>query len=248
VSNYTLYLDEINPNFQYKYFCLAGVAMSDQYFAGVVDPEIKRIKQNIFGDITVNLHIKDIRDAEKETPYQVLGKELSPTRVQFWHDINRLFTTAKGHMYVFGVAVHGRNFPRFYPDTGRDRYFVALQVIMENYVHFLNNVNGFGNILIEQRESTQNDALQQHFYTLKALGTLFYDPLTIQKRLGSIKFSSKADNNSAIQIADMVTGTINRNYSTMGDKKVHNFMGSITENRYDGNIGKPERFGIKVIP
>ncbi|HDR7327125.1 TPA: DUF3800 domain-containing protein, partial [Bacillus toyonensis] len=179
---------------------------------------------------------------KKNTPYEVMKKK--ENRVAYISKINELFQNQNFH--VLGVAIHEQDLERLYPNL-RDKYFISLQVILENYVNFLERNDGIGNIVIESRNPKQNQQLQNHFYNLKATGTLFYEQSVLQKHLGTISFPLKAENITGLQIADMIPNPLNRDLSGM-EQKIPGLIKNIKQKVYDGLIGEHNRFGIKIIP
>lgn len=242
MESYTLYLDEILPNAGLKYFCLAGILVSEENYTNEVIPAINQIKNDIFGNTTVILHEADIRKATVGTPYEIMKQEAK--RKAYISQVNKFFQEQNFH--VLGVAIHEDQLKHLYPNV-RDKYFIGLQVILENYINFLERKNAIGNIVIESRHPKQDQQLQIHFYNLKATGTLFYEQCTLQKHLGTISFPLKADNIIGIQIADMIPNPLNRQLSEM-KQKIPGLIDEINKKAYDGSIGKDKRFGIKLIP
>nr|WP_179861033.1 DUF3800 domain-containing protein [Bacillus cereus] len=242
MESYTLYLDEILPNAGLKYFCLAGILASEESYTKEIIPAVNQIKNEIFNNTTVILHEADIRKAMVGTPYEVMKQEVK--RKAYISHINKLFQEQNFH--VLGVAIHEDQLKHLYPNL-RDKYFIGLQVILENYVNFLERKNAIGSIIIESRNPKQDQQLQNHFYNLKATGTLFYEQSTLQKHLGTINFTLKADNIIGIQIADMIPNPLNRQLSGM-KQKIPGLIEEINKKSYDGSIGENQRFGIKLIP
>ncbi|MEB9335641.1 DUF3800 domain-containing protein [Bacillus cereus] len=244
MESYTLYLDEILPNTGagLNYFCLAGILASEENYTNEIIPAINQIKNNIFDNTTVILHEADIRKAAVGTPYEVMRQEVK--RKSYISQINEFFQEQNFH--VLGVAIHEDQLKHLYPNL-RDKYFIGLQVILENYVNFLERKNAIGNIIIESRNPKQDQQLQIHFHNLKATGTLFYEQYTLQKHLGTISFTLKADNIVGIQIADMIPNPLNRQLSGM-KQKIPGLIEEINKKAYDGAIGENKRFGIKLIP
>ena len=210
-KNYTLYLDEILPLGPLKYFCLAGVIIEDAYYNADVVTAIEQIKQNIFQDTSVILHEADIRRPKIGTKYMMVKKR--ENRERYYSEINQFFD--KKDFTILGAALHDANARSIYPNH-RDRYFVCLQIILENFAHFLMKNDGIGKIKIESRNLKQDGDLKKHFNNLvHSTGTLFYRPIHLKHYIKSIDFPSKYSNDIGLQIADMIPNSVNRHLSGM---------------------------------
>ncbi|NMB32737.1 MAG: DUF3800 domain-containing protein [Clostridium sp.] len=244
MKNYYLFLDELHPSNVFKYFCLAGCIIEEEVYDKEIIPYINMIKDEVFGDREVILHEIEIRRAEK-APYSLMRQKKK--REKFWALMKELFATPD-LFATMGVAIDCADYHKLYnSDYKRDEYFIGLQVIMENFMHFLENKNGIGSILIEARNPKENRRLQNHYHTLKATGTLFYDKNAIQERLATISFPFKSDNNAGIQVADFIPNPLARHTSGKKQKNYtlhHHIMNKL----YDGGLGRADRFGLKIIP
>ncbi|MFD2368720.1 DUF3800 domain-containing protein [Brevibacillus sp. GCM10020057] len=246
MEKYTLFLDEIDSGGHFHHFCLAGVAMKLDDYQKEVIPAVEHVKRKYFeGDTSVVLHEMDIHRHKTGTPFKVFQDDRKMQ--EFWDDIKSLFSSHNFHL--FAVAIHEDQLKATYP-TNRDKYMIALQVITENYLHFLEKVDGSGNIFIESSNPhphQKDDQLQFHFYNLKANGTLFFDRRTFQTRISTFNVLLKSDNNIGLQLADLIPNSLNRHLSGK-DQRTHGLITIIQKMAYDGFIGRKDLFGIKIIP
>lgn len=241
-KEYTLYLDEILPLQNLKYFCLAGVIIEGDHYQKEIVPAINKIKRDIFEDENIILHESNIRRPQAGTDYMKVKKPAA--RNLYFTKINEFFTQKE--FVVLGAALHGSNAESIYPNH-RDRYFVCLQIILENFTHFLMKNDATGKILIESRNPKQDEQLRKHFNNLRfTTGTLFYNPKDISRYIKSIDFPSKQENNIGLQIADMIPNPMNRQLSGMS-QVVPDLINVITSKIYDGNVNNARRFGMKIL-
>lgn len=241
-KRYTLYLDEILPLDKLKYFCLAGVIIEDGYYNAEIIPAIEQIKMNTFQTTSVILHEADIRRPTPGTPYMMVKSKSA--REQYYSEINKFFDEKE--FTIIGAALNTANALSIYPNH-RDRYFVCLQIILENFAHFLMKNNGVGKIKIESRNRRQDDQLKRHFNSLvNSTGTLFYQPILLKKYIDSIDFPSKLSNEIGLQIADMIPNPLNRHLSEM-KQVIPGLIDKIQAKTYDGTVQKVERFGMKIL-
>lgn len=242
MTEYTLYLDEILPLGNLKYFCLAGVIIRDDIYNTDIITAVNDIKDEIFETRDVILHESNIRKPKEGTHYMKVKEE--EDRNRYFSLVKDLFDTKDFH--VIGAALNAGNAEQLYPGH-RDRYFMCLQIILENFTHFLMANNGVGKIVIESRNKKQDAQLRKHFNNLRcSTGTLFYNPKDIGNYIKSIDFPEKKSNNIGLQIADMIPNPVNRELSGM-KQVVPELIQSINTKIYNGNLDNIRRFGMKVL-
>jgi len=254
-KTFTLYLDEIQANNNLEYFCLAGIIIEDEYYQNEIKTAIDQIKMKHFDTIEVILHEKDIRNPfkMKETnPFKRLFKRKMGNKVdkqkEYFEDVVEFFK--ENEFKVLSASLHQDNAVKAYPGH-RDKYFITLQIILENFTHFLIENNTKGNIMIESRstqiDTSLDDQLDMHFTKLRSVtGTLFYEPQTISKYIKSISFKEKSMNEVGLQIADMIPNPLNRHLSGV-DQSIQGIYEEIERKTYEGNRGNVKRFGKKVL-
>lgn len=89
--------------------------------------------------------------------------------------------------------------------------------------------------------------IQQRIYELKALGTLYYSPKTIQDHLRDIHFEPRTNNLAGLQLADFVPNTLGR-YAAMMKPKNRDFAKNVRSKLYDGGEADGKyKFGFKVL-
>lgn len=131
-----------------------------------------------------------------------------------------------------------------------DELSICMNIIIENYYHFLCAVDGIGTICYESMPENQNAKIQKRYQIIRNTGTMFYPAKAINKRVKGIEFKNKLDNIIGLQVADFIPNAIGRHILNKAyNNKQRNVYYPIIENKlYDGSIGKIERFGIKKIP
>ena len=121
-----------------------------------------------------------------------------------------------------------------------------MQIIMENYAHFLEQNNGQGSIIIESRNQKDDVKLQEHFNALKKHGTLFLSRHSLQKNIGTISFYMKSANIIGLQIADFIPNAMKKHITNQKQSKP-SIATEIYNKAYDGAYDDKNRFGIKKI-
>ena len=243
MKKYFLFLDESNIATSLKNFVLAGCIIEEEMYKSTIIPYVNKLKNAVFETTDVNLHEYEIRLA-KEEPYIIMRNK--DKRHTFWRQLKNIFKM--NDFNTIAVAINLENYKNIYNyKSSNNEYFVALQIILENFVHFLEHNDGQGIIYIEQRNDTDAVSLKSHYYTIVANGTLFISKETFQKRLLDINFLIKEDNNIGLQLADFIPNPINR-YCSGENQKSPSLYEFIDSKLYDGFVNMKDRFGLKVLP
>lgn len=243
MNHYNLYLDESAPTGNIKFFCLGGCIIEENIYKKDITNYTNKLKNTIFGDTNVVLHEYEIREAKYES-YKVL-KDIGK-RNTFWKMMRNIFE--KNEFYTICAAVYCKEYKRIYDSNYlNNEYFVALQVILENFAYFLEKHDAQGMVYVESRNPKDSEKLKSHYYTIVANGTLFLNKVLLQKRLLNINFLIKEDNVIGLQLADFIPNSSNRFCSGL-EQKDPNLFDLIDKKFYDGGIGLKERFGLKKIP
>lgn len=241
-KTYYLFLDETVPNAGLPAFCLAGCIVEETAYQRTLVPAVQQLKDDVFGTQVV-LHEVEIR--KKQYPYRALNNPAKWDR--FWNGMSSIMEQP-GLLHVLGAAIRVNDYQKYYPDSVRaDQYLVAFQIILENFAHFLERADGKGLMFLESRNPTEDKKVQHLFHTIKVNGTLFLQSAVLQDRLATISFPLKSDNNIGLQIADFIPNSVAR-FAVEKDQKSPTLLPQIRNTRYDGHVGLPERFGIKIMP
>ena len=240
MKEYYLFLDESKPNTNFRNFTLGGVVIEKNVYENIIKPETLKIKRECFGNDDVILHEIDIR--KKQGEYISVTKE---QQEKFFAKLENLF--ASSEIIVLAVSINIDELDILYGENDRnDIYYIALQLLMENYTHFLIANDGTGELYLESTDAVNNSKLQNLFHMLKATGTLFVKKEVLQNRLGAISFPPKSDNIIGLQLADFIPNVLARKALGKNQKPFSIYKG-IENKLYDGKINKKDRFGFKII-
>ena len=243
MANYFLFLDELKPNDKYKHFCLGGIFVEEEYYRSRICKYVKDFKYTIFRTHNIVLHESELNSNKGK--FRLLKDD--KINKKFWGYLHKLFDNYD--FKTMCVCVDYNKFISTYPTKGsivNSEYYVALQIILENFVHFLNSVDGIGCVYIESRGLEPDYELQKQYELIKEQGTLFITPEVFQKRLKAISFPLKIDNSIGLQIADFIPNSIARDFSDI-EQKEYSLHDKIVNKSYDGNSELHERFGIKKV-
>lgn len=241
MRDFLLFLDESKPNTNFQNFTLGGIIIDRNDYEKQLKPLINKLKMDCFGNDEVILHEIDIRKR--------IGQFSNITRIQMETFFNKLENVIKMNnlLTILAISINIQDLDTLYQENDRnDIYYIALQLLMENFAHFLLLNDGRGTIFLETTDFVNNTKLQNLFYLLKATGTLFIKKETLQERLATINFAAKSENIIGLQLADFIPNPLAR--QALGKtQKPFSIYNGIEERLYDGKIGMKERFGFKII-
>ena len=261
MKSYTLYLDEseTNKTNTLHAYAIGGVIIEDSYHDSYIKPQLDIIKQKIWSDnpnySNIILHEKEVKDA---TEHRIDKKNIKSEYLRFYNNINNAGNLYKelsillrsSDITTLGCVVVEERLHTNFPSNLTNNYSsICMQMIIENFCHFLFQNNAVGNICYESRELTQNIEMSQHFHQIKAIGTMYVNSKSIQKYIRSIDFPSKQENIAGLQLADFIPNQIAK--KSIGKKIYTNskdFNNNIYRRTYDGTCNNKNRFGIRVIP
>lgn len=258
MKEYALYLDESethNKEDNY-YFCMAGIIVAKED-ENCIQAAVHRLKEEFWPDFdnprALILHEKDIKAAakpsnrqRKKLPAEYRVFKQKALRRQLYEKLGDIFSLNK--MTVLGSCIDISKLHQFFPgEILADRYLIAIQMILENFVHFLSAHNGEGQIYYESRGEVPDRELQLRFNHIKAIGSMFVNPFALQQHLREISFPNKRDNVEGLQIADFVPNGFARHAAGLDTK--YSTYDTVRKYRYAGGIADGyKRFGVKFIP
>lgn len=243
MANYFLFLDELKSNSDYEHFCIGGCFVEEQYYRNTVVKEVNNLKNHVFGNTSVVLHESEVRTYKSNFKKLKSDKEKEE---KFWKMLGDVYKNCEIHTLCAGV--HKNNLKKYYPSKNeRDSdYYIALQIILENFVHFLIEAKGIGCVYFESRDMQSDFELYQHYEMIKENGTLFLSSQLMKKHLRCISFPLKLDNNIGLQLADFVPNPVARDFQGTEQRKLNIFT-EIKDKSYNGNIDRNDRFGLKKV-
>jgi len=253
-DEYLLFLDESEThiNNSSKVFCIAGIIIKDVDYPIIIS-ELNNLKRLIWNDLSdplsVRIHQKEIREANN-------GKRVSPEFLRFKKNLNcRLFYTELNKIFqlnlisIIGCCIIMDNLDQFFhSDIITDKYLIGMQMVLENYCHFLHRNNGVSSIFYESLEEPNDKEIRMRFNLIKAMGSMFVNSYSMQRYLKDISFPTKSQNIHGMQLADFVPNDFARKANGLKRHK-YDIYDNTRRLRYNGGIeGKEDRFGIKIMP
>ena len=258
MESYTLYLDESeskNSKTGEAVFCMAGVIMKDSEYA-FLENQLSAIKETLWAEHpdphSIILHQMEINQFKQ-------GRATRSTNVNYdifahneahrilYRGLTSIFNT--GALKIVGASCQRQSINRYFhiSNNAPDFFIMSLQLIMENFCHFLCKNNGYGTIIYESRDVFSDQILLDRFFLIKLMGSMFISKKTFEKHLSRIDFINKNANNAGLQIADFVPNYFARKHLGL---KSHRFNcdDALRRCRYDGGCCNLDRFGVKRLP
>lgn len=260
MNEYTLFLDETytyKGHGQYPAFAIGGFIIDNNNINGI-NQKVDSLKDLIWGDLPnprdIILHELDLKDAlgrRKKT------SELKPEYRRFrnnpnkavilYREMSKIIKTSD--IYTLGCILKQDDYDAHFPKgIGNDYSLVCMQIILENYTHFLFKHQAIGKVIYESRDSMDKTMLMR-FYQVSSIGTMYVKPESIQHRIKQFEFVDKKENLNCLQVADFIPNQMARKKS---GKSIHANVRDLTNNilrkSYDGTTGNFGRYGIKIIP
>ena len=240
MTEYYLFLDETKPNSFGSYFALGGYAISKQDYENILVPNLQKIKEQNMPDPLLPLHLYDMR--KNRNGFEFLAD--NNIRVKLFESIKNLINGLDIKVFVSAIDTN-KYYPMYYYNHTNDIYDINLQIILENFVHFLISVNGVGSFFIESRNAIENKYLQICYYRLLTSGTLYINSQTIMDKLSILSFPLKSDNNLGVQLADFVPMSFVRHI--IGSNDYNGLYALFNKKVYRGYNNSIERFGFKQL-
>lgn len=163
IKRYTLFLDESETHKHNEmthkdcdyHFCMAGVVVAEDEYAQL-QRSVNQLKRNIWPELSnpedVILHQIRLLEAEKGRldigKYPEYAKfNRRAERKKLYGELKKVFADNK--LTIVGSSINEDNLKQYYWVAGKnkqDQYLVAMQLLLENYCHFLcTNYNGLIN-------------------------------------------------------------------------------------------------------
>ncbi len=284
MEEYTLYLDE-SKNKEKTLFVISGIIIKNSEI-DKLNSSITDAKKCIWDKSYINnnhpvLHcvelstIKDSRNNKRflstyinlHPHYSILNTKSSVEIKKIYDNIYNICSKAikDTNCITIGCLIDIEKYKYIYgnkPYPKEELLFeVAVQEIIENYAHFLLNVNGVGNIVYESRsselaltEKSPDFKMYNNFCRIKSCnkGISFIDQETIAKTIRYFYVYSKKDDISGLQLADFVAYNTLQSINRTKEQYTE-FMKKISDRLYNGGHDLSVKdlrdyFGLKKLP
>lgn len=257
LSRYTLYLDEseVPSDKGDRYFVIGGVIIRNGYHENKIVPELEQLKKKIWENdndyashILHELEINKVfhGDVNNAKAYNLIFKNNEEKYKQMYNGIYHILNDR--NIYTIAACINHTELEKHYAkEEMNDRFAVLMQIIIENYCHFLIKHSGTGDICYEAMMKSQNEKIERRFCHLKSIGTMYYSSSEVISLLKNINFVDKTANCAGLQLADFIPNALGRTQANK-DPKYEKLPKIIKKRLYHGNMGRKDRYGFKIIP
>lgn len=262
-KKYTLYLDEtfIELNNQGGDFSICGIIVKDDYHDKYLLSKINDLKYKIWNQEEskiVDTYVLPELESTKARKGNInrLKKEYNKIfrnkgKYNLLYDsMNDIILTSD--ITILGCCIKEYDLCQLYNHSINDRMSIAINILVENFYHFLITNNAIGTICYEEMPENQNEIIKRRYNQIRSSGTMFYSPQNINKKVKGLIFKNKYDCIPGLQIADFIPNSVVRNIRGItyqdGGRLRSVDINIIKNKTYDGNCNKLDRFGIKIIP
>ena len=252
MNKFILYLDESETfNSTGRFFSVGGVIIPDSQTAKV-SSDLNLLKASLWNGnsnaTSFILHEKEIIAANKNghcsNPCYNIFRANSKAKA-LYAGLSKLIKD--NSIITIGTCVNMVSLTTKYPGEVNPTLTIALQMLLENYCHFLTAQNAVGSVCYESLQEPGNTPLRQRFFEMQALGTMYYNSHTLQTHISGIDFVDKSDNLPGLQLADFIPNTFARKVAGLTPKHKE-FKKAVFAAAYDGQINDRMKYGLKEIP
>ena len=242
MKEYYLFLDESKNTPPSVLFSLGGCAIERQLYENKICPFIKKMKEEIFDDEDIILHETEIRSASKEIYNPMRKKEV---RDKFWKYMGDVFDP--NDITVFTAVINPDEYKNKYDSSFlNNEYLVCLEIILENFAHFLEKKKAIGIVYLESQNSKADNRLHNYYQQLVKRGTRCMSNHAIRTQISTFNFYQKSDLNIGLQIADFIPNTMKK-YAYGLKNREPSIEKQIANCLYDGFVGDYGTFGLKKL-
>lgn len=268
MNEYTLFLDESeipitnNEDIEInRLFVIAGIIVENSYHDNELTLRLNSLKECVWKG--------EKGEEDKEISHSHILHEMEVTFARYGnfgrlkHKYLRIFAKPSKYRLLYnemskliddsnivtlGSCIRQTELHSIYNyNVINDKKSILMQIIIENFYHFLVESNSIGTICYESMHESENAIIKRRYTNIRTTGTMFYPAKNINKRIKNLVFIPKDDNITGLQIADFIPNTLGRvecNKNSHSDKTYN----SVYNKLYDGNRKMIEKFGLKIIP
>lgn len=209
MDKYRLYIDEsgthnysTKDSIKSRYLGLLGVIIAVDDYQKTVQPRVIGLKKmfSTDPDKLVVLHRDEI--VNQQGPFFKLANP------DFEKDFNQKLDDllTNGEYVLCAVVLDKKAHLNRYKTAALHPYHYCLNVVLERYVFFLDEVDGVGDVMSEARGKVEDTALRGAFKNFYDNGTYYCKADRVQKRLSSkdIKLRTKKDTTEGLELSDLL--------------------------------------------
>lgn len=263
MDEYTLYLDETYVPLDNVFgdFSICGIIIKNDFHDTELITKLNNLKYKIWDKEdkslvdTYVLHELECTKARKKNINRLKKtyNKIFQNKGKYdllYDSLNNMILDSP--IVVLGCCVQEYNLSQLYSHKINDRMSIAINILVENFYHFLINNNAIGSICYEEMPENQNEIVKRRYNQIRSCGTMFYSAKSINKKVKDLYFKNKYDCIAGLQLADFIPNAITREIrgiTRQETERTRNIdINIIYRKLYNGGCNKSDRFGLKIIP
>jgi hypothetical protein len=229
-------LDKIDP--QCPVFVLGGVILERAYMRTIVDPGLRKLKDDFFSDEHLILHTADIVRARNG--FEALNDPA--LRAEFYMALNHLMRELD--YKVVACVIKKDEHLRQFGAHALDPYMYSLRVLVDRFCREIGDISDGGLICTEKRGPELDNTLEKAWMQLLREGTGHTSGKDIDERIADLGTKDKRLNIAGLQLADLVVSPIGR---AVTGRRNHEDWEIIQSKFCRGDSGY-QGYGLVVLP
>lgn len=210
-QRYRLYVDEtgtpnypassLNAAFNKRFLSLVGIIISEKEHHEILGPKFEQLKYILTGDYDESFpfHRQDAK--ERRGIYEKLREKSIEEK---WNAKVEDIIVNTDYRILCVVIDKPRHLNSYMAPN--HPYYYCMEVLLERYVKFLENVNATGDVMFEARGGKEDTESKRQYRRIYDYGTSFVGKELFQQRLTSkdLKLKTKDKMISGLEFADML--------------------------------------------
>lgn len=194
-------LSSVDPEF--PVLVLAACVIEQQYYLASANPALDMLKYRFWGKRSINLHSAEIR--RRKGPFAELAK--NGLYFRFQDDLTSIMVDLDYTVIAAGIHKGDHIAQYVHP---KPAYELLLEFLVERLHKLMWRLEASCEIIVESRGKKRDEQLEMAFSRLMESGTDFIGAISLAKTILGIRFLTKQDNESGLQIADLVAYPVAR--------------------------------------
>lgn len=221
----------------YPAFVLGGVIIDRTYYRTVVEPRVRKLKEDFFDDEVV-FHTTDI--IRGKNGFEVFSDQ--EIRQAFYEELNTLMWELE--YTVIACAIKKDAHLEQYGPHAADPYAYSLEVVVERFVHIIGDVDHGGMIFAEKRRPDLDRELERTWRKLREEGCSYASAEKVDGRIIDLSLKDKRANAVGLELADLVVSPIGR--MVIGKPRQQDW--DIVESKFRRVGNTYVGYGLKILP
>jgi hypothetical protein len=214
----------------YNAFVLAAVCFRNVADYKEFDEEFRNLKRELFTSDDFIIHTSEITRPNRASDQRNLKFNDRDFRSKFYKAMNELISSSK--FFIIPRVIDKQSFALRYShlESKPDPYNFSFDYVLNRIFFETNSITKI-EIYPEERNHTENRKLKTLFEQIKLNGTRFIKAKEIQRKIYKFELVSKLNNDSGLQLADLVVSPIGRHFIGKNPRESDEILYSVIEKK-----------------